>query len=280
MRHDRVAISRAVLAARRGVGFARDRRRGLGPGSDRAAQAPVVPHEGHHGITGICWARSAGSRRRRSTRRAICAAGTSTTCRRTSRRSSIARRLGPTASMLREYEIFAVDREIEIAPGVKFPAWTYNGQVPGPTIRATEGDRLRVRFSQPGHAPAHDPLPRLASAGDGRLAAGARGAAGRVVRLRVRRRAGRPAPVSLPRRAAEAAHSQGPLRHVHRRSARRPSAGRRARDDDERRSTPTSTTTTRSTRSTRSPTPTWSIRSRSRSAGPCASIWSTSPSSI
>jgi FtsP/CotA-like multicopper oxidase with cupredoxin domain len=58
----------------------------------------------------------------------------------------------PDGSLLREYEIFAVDREIEIAPGVTFPAWTYNGQVPGPTIRATEGDRLRVRFlNQGGH---------------------------------------------------------------------------------------------------------------------------------
>jgi len=52
----------------------------------------------------------------------------------------------PDGSRLREYRFFAVDREIEIAPGVFFPAWTYNGQVPGPTIRATEGDRIRVRF--------------------------------------------------------------------------------------------------------------------------------------
>ena len=48
----------------------------------------------------------------------------------------------PDGTLLREYNIFAVDREIEIAPGVFYPAWTYNGQVPGPTIRATEGDRL------------------------------------------------------------------------------------------------------------------------------------------
>ena len=40
----------------------------------------------------------------------------------------------------------------------------------------------------------------------------------REVRLRVRRRAVRRAPVSLPRRPAEAAHPQGPVRHVHRRS--------------------------------------------------------------
>lgn len=59
----------------------------------------------------------------------------------------------PDGSLLREYEIFAVDREIEIAPGVYFPAWTYNGQVPGPTLRATEGDRLRVTFVNQGSHP-------------------------------------------------------------------------------------------------------------------------------
>jgi FtsP/CotA-like multicopper oxidase with cupredoxin domain len=52
----------------------------------------------------------------------------------------------PDGTLLREYEIFATDRDIEIAPGLFFPAWTYNGQVPGPTIRATEGDRIRVVF--------------------------------------------------------------------------------------------------------------------------------------
>jgi FtsP/CotA-like multicopper oxidase with cupredoxin domain len=59
----------------------------------------------------------------------------------------------PDGSLLREYELFAVDREIEIAPGVKFPAWTYNGQVPGPTIRATEGDLVRVHFVNQGAHP-------------------------------------------------------------------------------------------------------------------------------
>ena len=47
---------------------------------------------------------------------------------------------------LREYELTAEDVEIEVAPGVKYPAWAYNGQVPGPTLRATEGERLRVLF--------------------------------------------------------------------------------------------------------------------------------------
>ena len=56
-------------------------------------------------------------------------------------------------SMLREYRIVAIDREIEIAPGVFFPAWTYNGQVPGPTLRATEGDRVRIQFLNEGSHP-------------------------------------------------------------------------------------------------------------------------------
>jgi peroxiredoxin len=46
-----------------------------------------------------------------------------------------------------------VDREIEIAPGVYFPAWTYNNQVPGPTIRATEGDKIRIRLVNQGSHP-------------------------------------------------------------------------------------------------------------------------------
>jgi FtsP/CotA-like multicopper oxidase with cupredoxin domain len=59
----------------------------------------------------------------------------------------------PDGSLLREYELVAVDREIEIAPGIFFPAWTYNGQVPGPTLRATEGDRVRVTFVNQGSHP-------------------------------------------------------------------------------------------------------------------------------
>jgi manganese oxidase len=54
---------------------------------------------------------------------------------------------------LREYTITAVDKEIEIVPGIFFPAWTYNGRVPGPTIRATEGDRLRINFVNGGSHP-------------------------------------------------------------------------------------------------------------------------------
>src|SRR5687768_10530018 len=52
----------------------------------------------------------------------------------------------PTGRVLREWEIVALDKEIEVAPGVHFPAWTYNGRVPGPTLRCREGELLRVRF--------------------------------------------------------------------------------------------------------------------------------------
>ena len=54
---------------------------------------------------------------------------------------------------IREYDLRALDREIEIAPGVFFPAWTYNGTVPGPVLRATEGDILRVNFRNAGSHP-------------------------------------------------------------------------------------------------------------------------------
>lgn len=59
----------------------------------------------------------------------------------------------PDGSTLREFHITAVDVELEIAPGVFFPAWTYNGRVPGPTLRATEGDKIRVEFSNAGTHP-------------------------------------------------------------------------------------------------------------------------------
>jgi FtsP/CotA-like multicopper oxidase with cupredoxin domain len=54
---------------------------------------------------------------------------------------------------VREYRLTAVDRKIEVAPGVFFEAWTYNGTVPGPVIRATEDDLLRVHFLNAGSHP-------------------------------------------------------------------------------------------------------------------------------
>jgi manganese oxidase len=59
----------------------------------------------------------------------------------------------PSGQTLREYTIYAQDKEIEIAPGIFYPAWTYNGRVPGPTVRCTEGDRLRIHFINGGTHP-------------------------------------------------------------------------------------------------------------------------------
>jgi manganese oxidase len=81
---------------------------------------------------------------------------------------------------VREWEIVAEDKEIEVAPGVKYAAWTYNGRVPGPTLRGREGERLRVHFvnasSHPHtmhfhgiHTARHDGVPGI---GDGNVAPG------------------------------------------------------------------------------------------------------------
>jgi len=49
--------------------------------------------------------------------------------------------------IVREFTIIAEDDKImEISPGVFYNVWTFNGTVPGPTIRATEGDIIRVKF--------------------------------------------------------------------------------------------------------------------------------------
>lgn len=52
---------------------------------------------------------------------------------------------------LREFTIIAQDDKImEISPGVFYNVWTFNGTVPGPTIRATEGDIVRIHFINQG----------------------------------------------------------------------------------------------------------------------------------
>jgi len=52
----------------------------------------------------------------------------------------------PDGRTLREYSIIALEQEVEIAPGIPFAAWTYNGRIPGPTLRCTEGDLIRIHF--------------------------------------------------------------------------------------------------------------------------------------
>lgn len=52
----------------------------------------------------------------------------------------------PNGRVLHEYTLLALNKSIEVVPGIQFPAWTYNGRIPGPTIRVREGDLVRVRF--------------------------------------------------------------------------------------------------------------------------------------
>ncbi|HSM54511.1 MAG TPA: multicopper oxidase domain-containing protein [Candidatus Sulfomarinibacteraceae bacterium] len=68
---------------------------------------------------------------------------------------------------VREWTIVAVDKEIEIAPGLYFPAWVYGSQTsaasrragrltaqcPGPTLRCVEGEHLRIHFVNGGTHP-------------------------------------------------------------------------------------------------------------------------------
>ncbi|MCO4238207.1 multicopper oxidase domain-containing protein [Pseudarthrobacter sp. MDT3-28] len=59
----------------------------------------------------------------------------------------------PDGRTLREWDIVAVDKDFEIAPGVTFPGWSYNGRIPGPTLWAQEGDALRIHFTNAGAHP-------------------------------------------------------------------------------------------------------------------------------
>lgn len=60
---------------------------------------------------------------------------------------------GRPAGSTREIEFWVEERLIEVGHDVFIEAWTYNGTVPGPIIRATEGDLLKIRFeNRTGHA--------------------------------------------------------------------------------------------------------------------------------
>ena len=72
--------------------------------------------------------------------------------------------VGEDGRVTREFEVTAEDKEIEIAPGIFFPAWTYNGRVPGPTLRATEGERLRIDGADAVVKAEHNPCANIANA--------------------------------------------------------------------------------------------------------------------
>jgi nitrite reductase (NO-forming) len=48
---------------------------------------------------------------------------------------------------VKEVRLDATHKVIEISPGVKFTGWTFGDQVPGPTIRARVGDKIRFTMT-------------------------------------------------------------------------------------------------------------------------------------
>lgn len=52
----------------------------------------------------------------------------------------------PETDVVREYELVAAPTRLQLLDGRTLEVWAYNGQVPGPTLRANVGDRLRVRL--------------------------------------------------------------------------------------------------------------------------------------
>jgi FtsP/CotA-like multicopper oxidase with cupredoxin domain len=54
---------------------------------------------------------------------------------------------------VKEFHLVAEQFEHEFAPGSKATVWGYNGSTPGPTIEATEGDRVRILVTN--HLPEH-----------------------------------------------------------------------------------------------------------------------------
>jgi nitrite reductase (NO-forming) len=60
-----------------------------------------------------------------------------------------------TPETVKEIRLDTTHRIIEIAPGVKFSAWTFGNQVPGPIVRARVGDR--IKFSMTNRSDEHAP---------------------------------------------------------------------------------------------------------------------------
>jgi len=58
---------------------------------------------------------------------------------------------------VKEYHLVAEPVEREFAPGFKLKCWGYNGQTPGPTIEAVEGDKVRILVTNklPEHTTIH-----------------------------------------------------------------------------------------------------------------------------
>jgi hypothetical protein len=47
---------------------------------------------------------------------------------------------------VKTYEIYSIDRPLNIAHKTIFYGWTFNGMIPGPIIRARLGDKIKIKF--------------------------------------------------------------------------------------------------------------------------------------
>ncbi|HEX3096673.1 MAG TPA: multicopper oxidase domain-containing protein, partial [Usitatibacter sp.] len=75
--------------------------------------------------------------------------------------------LGPEVKPLapeavKEIQIDITHKVIDLAPGVKYTAWTFGDQVPGPIVRARVGDR--IRFSMTNRSDEHMPAASFSTA--------------------------------------------------------------------------------------------------------------------
>jgi len=61
----------------------------------------------------------------------------------------------PATADLVHVELTAKHQKVKIAPGVHMKAWTFNGTVPGPVVRAEVGDTIEVRLHNADHHMAH-----------------------------------------------------------------------------------------------------------------------------
>ncbi len=54
---------------------------------------------------------------------------------------------------VREFQLIGKSTTVQLNDAVSFVTWNFNGRVPGPTLRAKEGDRVRIVFlNQGGHS--------------------------------------------------------------------------------------------------------------------------------
>ena len=61
------------------------------------------------------------------------------------------------SAQIKEVRLDTTHKIIEIAPGLKYSAWTFGDQVPGPAIRARVGDRIRFTMTNR----SDEPVPAL-----------------------------------------------------------------------------------------------------------------------